>query len=690
MVELSLPAGSLQGALQAFAGGADSVYLGLKQFSARKGAVNFTLKEVAQLKTEALRQNKKIYVAINTLLEDGEIQALLPTLKRLELLAIDALIVQDLGLAHLLRTHYPALPLHSSTQLAAHTVRGVKELVKLGFSRVVLSRELTHQAIKIIRDACPEVELKVFIHGALCYGFSGLCMASQILTGRSANRGECAQICRTYFHHAQGGQGYYFSMKDLFLAEKVTALASLGIDALKVEGRMKSPQYAYHASLYYRSLLDGKAIAPDDLLTQFSRTTTRGWVYPQGALVETRYPGHTGIEVGKIISSSGNSITLALSKEVAVRDGLLLFSNAKAEKFSLKTILTSTNKMAYKGEKGSIVTIKTPFKPLVNTGDPVFKISKHDGLLPLLKPEALQAYRCPVPLELTLSAESLRVATTHYFEDFPLTIEKAQTPQRLLENLEKLFIGGGGELFCGKTLRFKNLTLLKDEEIFIPLSALKAIRRAWYNSLDNSLKEEHYDTLAPKTTHLPPRESIVPPYDPLIPWVDTIEVARLLNAGQPIEDLVAQVDNHFFLPLSPVLLEEERYFSALEEILRYTGPKALIGLNNVAHLGWAREQVQYSYFADIYLYATNTLTVHLFSSVLKNFVGAYPWVEKERSKDFHLPLFISRACFRRDSLKGSCKGCSKRGEYLLDQNGKHYRILLRNCLTVVLEEPVKG
>ncbi|MFA7086942.1 MAG: peptidase U32 family protein, partial [Aliarcobacter sp.] len=139
MTDLSLPAGSLQSALQAFAGGADSVYLGLKSFSARKGATNFTLEEVAKLKKEAVNQGKRVYIALNTLLEDDELIALRPTLKELELLQVDALIVQDLGLASLLKREFPTLPLHSSTQLAAHTIRGVKELQNLGFSRVVLS-----------------------------------------------------------------------------------------------------------------------------------------------------------------------------------------------------------------------------------------------------------------------------------------------------------------------------------------------------------------------------------------------------------------------------------------------------------------------------------------------------------------------------------------------------------------------
>src|SRR5690554_2075030 len=160
MSELSLPAGSLQGALQAFSGGADSVYLGLKAHSARKSAINFSLEQLSQLKQYAIKEDKKVYVALNTLLDDEELTTLVPTLRALQLLQVDGVIVQDLGLASLLREEYPSLALQSSTQLAVHTVEGVKALQQIGFSRIVLSRELTFAQIKEIRTLCPDVELK--------------------------------------------------------------------------------------------------------------------------------------------------------------------------------------------------------------------------------------------------------------------------------------------------------------------------------------------------------------------------------------------------------------------------------------------------------------------------------------------------------------------------------------------------
>ena len=164
--ELAIPAGSLQCALYAFKGGADAVYFGLKSFSARKGAVNFSFEDVRKIKAYCQANGRKFYVTLNTIVSDSELKEVIPLLRQLEYLQPDGVIVQDLGIARIMRKHFPSLPLHGSTQLAVHTINGVKQLQELGFSRVVLSRELSFEEIKAIREACPDVELKVFIHGA--------------------------------------------------------------------------------------------------------------------------------------------------------------------------------------------------------------------------------------------------------------------------------------------------------------------------------------------------------------------------------------------------------------------------------------------------------------------------------------------------------------------------------------------
>ena len=206
VIELALPAGNLETALTAFRNDADAVYFGMKEFSARASAVNFSIEDLSKIKRYCQDRGKKFYVTVNTLVDDSELEAADRLLSILDFYSPDGVIIQDLGLVRLIRTSYPSLPLHASTQLAVHTVQGVRELQDLGFERVVLSRELSLDEIASIRSACPDIELKVFIHGALCFGFSGLCMASRNLGLGSANRGSCNQICRTWFTEKTSGK----------------------------------------------------------------------------------------------------------------------------------------------------------------------------------------------------------------------------------------------------------------------------------------------------------------------------------------------------------------------------------------------------------------------------------------------------------------------------------------------------
>ena len=198
-LEILAPAGSFEAGIAAFRGGADAVYLGLSDFSARKSAKNFSRDDLLALKKEAVGQKKKIYVTLNTLVKDSELNAVLDAASFLDEIETDGVILQDLGLASTIKKLFPSLPLHASTQMAVHTADGVKFLKRLGFTRVVLSREVPLKKIAEIKKAVPDMELEVFVHGALCYSFSGLCLASGMLLNRSGNRGMCAQICRSFY-----------------------------------------------------------------------------------------------------------------------------------------------------------------------------------------------------------------------------------------------------------------------------------------------------------------------------------------------------------------------------------------------------------------------------------------------------------------------------------------------------------
>ena len=267
--ELLAPAGDMDCLIAAVRGGADAVYLGARSFGARAYAKNFEIDELARAVVYAHAHSVRIYVTLNTLLTDFEITEALSLAKRLYEIGVDALIVADLGLVKRLRLELPEMELHASTQMSVHNTAGADEAYRLGCVRVVLAREVSGTDIeKITKNALAETE--VFLHGALCVCHSGQCLFSSLVGGRSGNRGECAQPCRLPY-----SGGYPLSLTDLSLAEHIPKLIKSGVASLKIEGRMKSPDYVYTVTSIYRALLDGCRVPnvgeKNRLLRAFSR-----------------------------------------------------------------------------------------------------------------------------------------------------------------------------------------------------------------------------------------------------------------------------------------------------------------------------------------------------------------------------------------------------------------------------------
>lgn len=259
-VELLAPAGNYEAFLGAVNAGADAVYLGGEQFGARAYADNFTTEEILRALHVAHFYGKKIYLTVNTLLKERELATLSDYLTPFYEAGLDGVIVQDPGVLHNLREHFPGLSLHASTQMTVTGVRGATLLKEAGVSRVVPARELSLQEVQRIREEAG-VEVECFIHGAMCYCYSGQCLFSSILGGRSGNRGRCAQPCRLPYEIFEGkkrlaGEGYPLSLKDMCTLEYLPALIGAGIDSFKIEGRMKRPEYAAGVTAIYRKYID--------------------------------------------------------------------------------------------------------------------------------------------------------------------------------------------------------------------------------------------------------------------------------------------------------------------------------------------------------------------------------------------------------------------------------------------------
>lgn len=284
--EILAPAGSMESMMAAVNSGADAVYFGYGPFNARRNAKNFDQDSFRQMARYCKARGVKMYMTLNTLVFDREMEALKESVRAACENGVDAILVQDLGVMHLLRQWAPDIPLHASTQMAVHNVSGAKQLQEMGFSRVVLAREMSAKEIRAVVEQVP-VETEIFVHGALCMCLSGQCYMSSLIGERSGNRGLCAQPCRLPFRSGRGDNGYALSLKDLTLVDRIQELRELGVDSLKIEGRMKRPEYVSAAVSGFRQALAGETPNMEQLQAAFSRSGfTRGY-----------FDGKTGIEM---------------------------------------------------------------------------------------------------------------------------------------------------------------------------------------------------------------------------------------------------------------------------------------------------------------------------------------------------------------------------------------------------------
>lgn len=295
--ELLSPAGDMECLKAALAGGCDAVYAGVDRFGARAYAGNFTPDEFLSAIDRMHLFGKKIYLTLNTLIKPDEFRELYDLIKPLYMEGLDGIIVQDMGLVSLLSSEFPGISIHASTQMSVSSAYGAGLLKEMGVSRIVPSRELSLEEIKGIKKETG-MELECFIHGAMCYSYSGLCLMSSFLGGRSGNRGRCAGPCRQPFSAGRIKEKYLLSMKDMCVIDILDELIRAGIDSFKIEGRMKSPAYVYGVTGIYRRSIDRIMGEPDikykPLKDDRSRLTE---LYSRGGISRGYYYRHNGLKM---------------------------------------------------------------------------------------------------------------------------------------------------------------------------------------------------------------------------------------------------------------------------------------------------------------------------------------------------------------------------------------------------------
>lgn len=489
-MKIVAPAGNMERFYAAVKAGAQEIYMGLKGFGARRNAENFTLEEYKEALDYAHKRGVRIFLTLNTIMMEKEMDFLYENLKVLYEHGLDAVIVQDLGYFRYMKENFPDMEYHGSTQMTVGNHIEVEYLRKIGFKRVVLPREMTFEEIKKIRENT-SIELEIFVSGALCICYSGNCYMSSFIGSRSGNRGMCAQPCRKEYTDSKGNKGYFLSPKDQLLGyDEIQKLKEIGIESIKIEGRMKDPNYVFETVEYYHQMINEKEVE-ERVSEVFNRGYSKG--YFNGAdtsLINKNYSYNLGKEIGLIFGKE-----LKLKDRVVLGDGIIYLSK-DFEKlgggYLNKIEVKGSKELRKSAEAGETIFLKDvprgskyifrSFAKEVND-DIENKLKKYDqklditgeffgnlGEKPLLKLEAVNNQGKKIQVE-KVGENEVEAA-----------VKKAATPEEIIEKLKE-----SGE----STFNITEIECHISEGIFLPVSVIKSLRRAATAELEKFIVESY-------------------------------------------------------------------------------------------------------------------------------------------------------------------------------------------------------
>ena len=470
-MELLVPAGDINSFYAALNNGADAVYLSGKMFGARSYAKNFTEDELKTVLKLGKIYGVKIYVTMNTLVKENEVEDFLKEVEFLYNLGVDAILMQDFGMISLCLEKYSNLVIHASTQVNSSSYETIKLLYEMGVKRVVLPREMS---IDEIRQIDIPIELEVFIHGALCVSYSGNCLFSSMLGGRSGNRGECVGSCRLpyklYKDKTLIDEGYLLSMKELNTSVDIKKLPS-NVTSLKIEGRMKSPSYVGFITKYYRKILDGKELSTkdlEDLKSMFYRGFTKGHLFNDEDLINKKSPNHLGSHLGKVIDVNDERIRIELGKTLLQGDGIRFRESNKG--MIVNYLYDLKDNLINKGNSKQIVEVDNKVKltsldEVRKTTDKSLEIT--DFTITRKVPINIDV-KAKVGEEFVLTFSDLKHTVTYRGSIVEKSINNPISKDRLITQLEKL----GNTPFITK-----HINIDMDKDIFIRIGDLNIARR---------------------------------------------------------------------------------------------------------------------------------------------------------------------------------------------------------------------
>ena len=645
--ELLIPAGDLKSLKVAIDSGADAVYCAGQRFGARSFIKNLTNEEIIEGAHYAHLYGKKIYITLNTLIFEDELESVEEYIDFLYQY-VDAVIVQDYGIVHYIRNKYPDFPIHLSTQTSIHNINDIRFLKRLGISRIVLAREVS---IDEIREFNKEgIELEIFIHGALCFSYSGLCYLSYYKGGRSGNRGNCAQPCRMNYSLLEDGKpiedGPLLSMKDLNTSNKIKSILNLGVASLKIEGRAKSAEYVMSVTKFYRSLIDNfvngnNTIVDNDLAknlySSFSREKTEGYIFNSKncSLTTDSSVKHLGIPIGKVISYQNKQAKIKLFDILEIGDGIRIVYDNKEVGLTVTRIIQN-GKLIKKGKGAVIIDLKQ----YVIEGSIVYKtqsIQVKNDVKYLINSQKLHGF-IEIIIKQNNQILNIQIDDIIVSKNLSLNLEKSKTISQ--ENIINQFTKTNNLPICYDNINYQN-----DDNLYMPIKEINYLRMSVLNELENKLENRLI------------RNNLPYPFK-----------TNLFIKKQPYQKLVLNAEDN--LINNSKIIKQSNLSFHLSEISSHSHISPYLGATN-------------HYSIDFFRNITDGVIVLSFESTLENsllltnFDSSLGYLTK-----FKEPLMISKHCVvakAKQFENKKCGMCFKHHYDLKDENNI-YSLKFNNCI----------
>jgi len=696
-VELLSPAGNMECLIMAVQNGCDAVYVSGKKFGARKFAENFTIDELKEAIKYCHIYNVKLYVTVNTIIYENELEEVLTYIKELYENGVDAFIMQDLGLIKKAKERYPDIIIHASTQAHNHNDEGLTLLKELGVERAVLARELSLTEINNLKTP---IEKEVFIHGALCVSYSGECLFSSMLLGRSGNRGECAGICRLPFTLIKDGNpqitkgNYLLSPKELCNIENLDSILDANIDSLKIEGRMKSKEYVGYITRMYRKQIDAyykkkkESVSKeekDQLKILYNRGFTKGFLNNERneTWINQQSPNHQGLPIGKIIEIK-DQLKIKLDAPIHQYDGIR-YPNDEGE--IINYLYDEKKNLISEAKKGDIVYLdnKTNLKEcgiIRKTTD--YLLKKELEKLPLKKVKIKMIYQAKLQKPFYLKV----IDQTFQIEKFGPIVTKAQKIPVSKQLLEEKLKAVGNTPF-----EVEEIKGTIAENSFLPMSAVKEFRRNILEELINL-----------KTKKTPKQTKNIS--ETIQTMKKTYEISVLVRTEEQIEALKKEKvilyteNSKWYQKYKNECSIYYRTSRVVSHVPDFAKEKLLVcDIGSVDKLGKTNEII-----SDSYLNVVNHETIRLLKEKNVKKIGLSWELSKKdlihlmntpeaKASNLELPIYgrvelmVMKHCIintNRSNKEKSCSLCKQNIYEIEDRNHKRYPLYAMGCLTYIL------